>query len=155
MTAKEIITGMPAKIRPEVIEGLNTLFHFDISGDEGGQYSVKIADGKCEVTEGLIGEPTCKVTSSDKNLVGIINGSINGPMAVMMPGMGTVNWLWKVFTWFGGMIKGPSVMVKPCSSSGSMAITVRPPVYLAGADARQVATRARPGNRARRWHPPP
>lgn len=84
MTAKEIITGMPAKIRPEVIEGLNTLFHFDISGDEGGQYSVKIADGKCEVTEGLIGEPTCKVTSSDKNLVGIINGSINGPMAVMM-----------------------------------------------------------------------
>ena len=46
MTAKEIITGMPAKIRPEVIEGLNTLFHFDISGDEGGQYSVKIADRK-------------------------------------------------------------------------------------------------------------
>ena len=75
---------MPAKIRPEVIEGLNTLFHFDISGDGGGQYSVKIADGKCEVTEGLIGEPTCKVTSSDTNLVGIINGSINGPMAVMM-----------------------------------------------------------------------
>lgn len=83
-TSKEIITGMPDHIRPEVLKGLHTKFHFDISGEGGGQFTVTIAEGKCEVAEGLTGEPTCKVSASNDTFTGLVDGSVNGPMAVMM-----------------------------------------------------------------------
>lgn len=84
MTSKEFITSLPARVNPAALEGLSTLFHFDIEGEGGGQYTLKIADNKMEVLEGLVGEPNCKVAAKDANLMGVVSGEINGAMAVMM-----------------------------------------------------------------------
>lgn len=83
MTAKEFITGLPAQVKPEALEGVNTRFHFDISGAEGGQYTISVADNKIESSEGLVGDPKCVVSGSDENFMGIVSGKLNPMMALL------------------------------------------------------------------------
>lgn len=80
---KEFLFSLPAKAKPEVLEGLSTLFHFDIA--DAGQFTVKVADGKLEVSEGLSGEPSCKVNTSAESFGKLLSGDLN-PMMAMMTG---------------------------------------------------------------------
>lgn len=83
MNVKEFLFSLPAKVKPEVLEGHNSLFHFDIA--DAGQFTVKLADGKLDVAEGFSGEPTCKVTTSAESFEKLISGDLN-PMMAMMTG---------------------------------------------------------------------
>ena len=83
MNAKDFILSLPEKVNTSALEGMQTVFHFDIQGDDGGQYTVKVDDGKVESKEGLEGEPKCTVKAKDKDLVGIVKGDINPMMAVL------------------------------------------------------------------------
>ncbi len=83
MTAKEFIQGLPAKVKPEALAGVNTTFHFDISGADGGQYTISVADNKIESAEGLVGTPKCVVSGSDQNFMGIVTGKLNPMMAIL------------------------------------------------------------------------
>ena len=83
MTAKEFIQGLPAQVKPEALEGVETTFHFDISGAEGGQYTISVADNKIESAEGLVGTPKCVVSGSDQNFMGIVTGKLNPMMAIL------------------------------------------------------------------------
>ncbi|HMG14408.1 MAG TPA: SCP2 sterol-binding domain-containing protein [Saprospiraceae bacterium] len=84
MTAKEFIYNLPAKVNKDAISGMETVFHFDVEGEGGGQYTLKLKDGTLQVEEGLIGDPKCKVKASNDNLMGVVDGSINPLMALMM-----------------------------------------------------------------------
>jgi len=84
MTATEFINGLPAKVPADVLDGLSTLFHFDISGEGGGQYTVKVADKQLDVTEGLEGEPKCVVKATSDNFVDVVTGKANPMMAILM-----------------------------------------------------------------------
>jgi len=83
MTAKEFITGLPEKVNPAVLEGVQTNFHFDIEGEGGGQFSVIVEGGKVAVKEGFEGEAKCKVSAKADNLMGVVKGDINPMMAVL------------------------------------------------------------------------
>lgn len=83
MTASDFIQSLPAKAKPEILEGLATLFHFDIDGAGGGLFSVKIADGKMTVATGFEGEPRCIVKTKEETLLGVLDGSVNPTTAVM------------------------------------------------------------------------
>ncbi len=83
MTAQEFITNLPSKVDSAALEGLETTFHFDISGDGGGQYTVEVADGAMNVAEGLNGEAKCKVSTGADTLVGLVTGKVNPMMAVL------------------------------------------------------------------------
>ena len=83
MTATEFIQSLPSKAKPEILEGLETLFHFDIEGEGGGQFSVKITDGKMSVATAFEGEPKCVVKTKAETLLGVLDGSVNPTTAVM------------------------------------------------------------------------
>ncbi len=83
MDATSFLKDLPGKIKPELLEGMETLFHFDLEGEGGGQYTVKVKDGKLEVNPGLNEEPKCVVKASTDTLMGIVEGKINPMMAVM------------------------------------------------------------------------
>jgi Putative sterol carrier protein len=83
MTAKKFIQGLPAQVKPEALAGVETTFHFDISGAEGGQYTISVADNKIESSEGLVGTPKCVVSGSDENFMGIVTGKLNPMMAIL------------------------------------------------------------------------
>ena len=84
MTASEFMTMLPEKFNPEAVPGAESLFHFDITGDGGGNYTAEVKDGKCTVTEGFSGDPKCKVTASSETFVDIVTGKANAQMAVFM-----------------------------------------------------------------------
>ena len=84
MTAKDFITSLPEKVNAEALAGMETVFFFDITGDGGGQFTVKVADGDLQVLEGFHGEPKCEIKASSDKLVGVVSGDINPMMAVLM-----------------------------------------------------------------------
>lgn len=83
-TAREIALSLKERFRPEKAEpGYATLFHLDISGDRGGQFTVKIEDGNISIEEGLHGNPKCIVTTKDETYEDTEWGRTNPQMAVM------------------------------------------------------------------------
>ncbi len=84
MTAKDFLMGLPDKVSPEAIKGHNTNFHFDLAGDDGGQYTLKIDDGKASIVEGLDGDANCVVKAKGADLMDIVEGRQNPMMAFMM-----------------------------------------------------------------------
>ena len=82
-TAKEIIQSLPLRLKPGAGTGVDILYHFKISGNDGGNFTVTVNDSKCEVKEGLTGEPKCIVESTDVNYADAEWGRINVQMAVM------------------------------------------------------------------------
>lgn len=83
MTALEHIRATPQRFNPEAMPaGYETCFHFRISGDKGGELTVNVKDGQCNVQDGLQGNPKCVCQASDDTYMDIINGKQNAQMAV-------------------------------------------------------------------------
>jgi putative sterol carrier protein len=83
MTAREIIMALPSKFdASKVAADADTTFHFKVNGDNGGEYTAVIKDGKCEVSEGLVGEAKCVVTTTAEMFSDIIERRANPQMAV-------------------------------------------------------------------------
>ena len=85
MDVKSFIESLPSRVSADAIVGHNSVFHFDIEGDEGGQYTVAIVDGVMSSESGLVGDPKCVVKAKASNLVGILTGEIN-PMTAVFTG---------------------------------------------------------------------
>lgn len=83
MNTSEFLKGLPAKVNPEAIAGQETVFHFDIDGPQGGQFTIEVKDGQVMVTDGLKGEPRCTVRASDENFVNLATGQLNPMMAIL------------------------------------------------------------------------
>ncbi|MFY9588722.1 MAG: SCP2 sterol-binding domain-containing protein, partial [Actinomycetota bacterium] len=48
-----IFAGMPHVFRAERASDVRATFQFDITGEHGGAWTVRIGDGRCGVTEGV------------------------------------------------------------------------------------------------------
>lgn len=81
--AREFIMSLPQTVKPEWLEKVDdTNFHFDIDGDNGGEFSVIVKDNKLEIHDQFVGEPKCKITAKEKNLLKLLRGEMNPMMAV-------------------------------------------------------------------------
>lgn len=84
ITARQILSSAPGRFRPEKSQGLNSIFHFIITGDENFELSLIIHDSKCTLEEGLKGTATCVVKTSAKTYIELETGKANPQMALMM-----------------------------------------------------------------------
>ena len=82
-TAKDIIYSLQDRFRQDKANGYAVNFHFDISGEDGGLFTVNIDNGKCAVLEGIHGKEDCKIRVKDKNYVKLESGQLNPQMALM------------------------------------------------------------------------
>jgi putative sterol carrier protein len=64
-------------------KGVEAIYQFEISGDGGGTWHVKVNDGALEVCDGTHESPSAVVSSSADNYLKICNGDMNGLRAVM------------------------------------------------------------------------
>jgi putative sterol carrier protein len=71
------------KERPEPIQGMNTVYQYDITGDDTGTFQLLITNGTARVVEGTEATPDCTLTLSDKNFKKMIMGKLNGTAAFM------------------------------------------------------------------------
>ena len=76
-----ILRSLPARLRPDRVEGYRGTFHFEIKDAEIPHWTVDIADGKCDVLEGLHGEATCTITMDEATFLAVETGKQNPVMA--------------------------------------------------------------------------
>jgi putative sterol carrier protein len=79
-TVQEFFEGLPARVTPDRIEGMNNTYVFDIEG--AGAWTVAIADGAITVTDGL-GDGDCTFSTSEENFEKIVAGEQNPTTAYM------------------------------------------------------------------------
>ncbi len=80
---KEIFTKMPEVFNPSAAQGLDAVFQFEITGDDGGNWSIIIKEGTCEIQEGTHDSPTVTLTMSGETWLGMVNKETNGMQAFM------------------------------------------------------------------------
>ena len=85
-TAEEIrayIEQIPDHFVPEKAQGEDATIQFNLSGDNGGQWWVRIVDGTCTMQEGAADNPTTTLNASADDLYQVFTGSINAVSAFM------------------------------------------------------------------------
>ncbi|MCU0443539.1 MAG: acyl-CoA dehydrogenase family protein [Microscillaceae bacterium] len=82
-TARQIIQSLVQRAKSHKIANYSGIFHFDLEGDTGGQFTVKIEQGRVEVLEGLLGEAKCLVETEAKIYEDVELGRANAQEAFM------------------------------------------------------------------------
>ena len=86
MTAKDILeTEIPGalKAKPELAKDINSVIHFNITGDNGGTWTLDCTKSDNWVTKGAEGSPKMTVTVSNDDFVKIRSKQLNAQMAAM------------------------------------------------------------------------
>jgi putative sterol carrier protein len=82
---KEIFAQMPDAFLPDKAVGLNKTIQINLSGEGGGQWLLKIADGRISVDKGMIDAPSLTLGMEASAYVALVNGEAN-PMNLFMAG---------------------------------------------------------------------
>lgn len=82
-TCKQVFDEMPKRFNKEAAKGLNAIFQFDLSGDDGGKWHVLIDNDRCDVKEGPHASPNITISMSAKDYLDMVAGKLNGQMAFM------------------------------------------------------------------------
>jgi putative sterol carrier protein len=82
-TVAELFEKMPSQFNAEKAGDMNSTILFDLSGDEGGQWSVKIADGAVDVVQEAVDSPMATVKMDAGDYKDMITGKLNPMMAFM------------------------------------------------------------------------
>ncbi len=86
MTAKDIleteITNL-LKSKPELAKEVNAVIHFNVTGDNGGNWTLDATKGEDWVSTGHNGTPKMTITVSNDDFVKIRKKELNAQMAAM------------------------------------------------------------------------
>ena len=82
-TAADILQSLPQRFLPEKAGDWETVFHFDISGPEGGQFTAIVKKRQCSVERGLNGTAKCTVKVSDQTYKDVELGRTKAEVAFM------------------------------------------------------------------------
>jgi putative sterol carrier protein len=82
-SVKEVFGKMPEVFNANAAQGLNAVFQYVITGDNGGSWNVVVKDGACQVSEGTHASPSVTLTMSGDTWLGIVNKQTNGMQAFM------------------------------------------------------------------------
>ncbi len=81
LTVKAVFDGMVDAFQPDAASGVDVVFQWDISGTQGGLWSVVVKDGTCEVSEGSHSSPTTILKMADEDFLKMITGELNAMSA--------------------------------------------------------------------------
>ena len=80
-----IFPEMVAQFKPEKAEGVNAAIQFDLAGDNGGLYWLRIADQTATTGEGKVEDPKMTIKGDADDYVAMAQGELN-PMQAFMSG---------------------------------------------------------------------
>ncbi len=83
MTLTETLQTMMANFNPALAKGVNAVIQLNATGDGGGNYALAIADGKLDVKEGVVEQPTVTINVSAQDWIDIIGGRLDPTKAFM------------------------------------------------------------------------
>ena len=83
-TVKELVFNHEKAFLPEKAVGVNAVIQYKLTGDQAGDYIVKIADGACQVEEGEAESPTMTLTADGEFFRDVLLGKEDGMKGFMM-----------------------------------------------------------------------
>ena len=82
-TVAELFEKMSGQFNAEKAGDMNAVILFDLSGDDGGQWTATIADGACNITASPADSPKATVHMDAGDYHDMIAGKLNPMMAFM------------------------------------------------------------------------
>jgi ribonucleoside-diphosphate reductase beta chain len=79
-----VFQGLPMAFNSERARGLKATYRFDITGDGGGTWTVRIGDGTCEVIQGADGNSDWRLELDADTWIDISTGELMGQEAFML-----------------------------------------------------------------------
>jgi putative sterol carrier protein len=86
----QVFPGMLTRFQADKAKGVDATIQFELSGDAGGTYWVKIAEGQPTWGEGAVDAPSMVFKSTDADFIALMTGKLN-PMQAFMMGKIKVN----------------------------------------------------------------
>ncbi|MCW3490365.1 SCP2 sterol-binding domain-containing protein [Dethiobacter alkaliphilus] len=83
MQFTEMLEKVRAGTESASVDG-EPVFQFALSGDNGGDFYISVANGKGEVSEGQAEDANVTVEMSDENFNKLLHGKLNATTAFMM-----------------------------------------------------------------------
>ena len=75
--------ALPSRFHAAAAEGVTAVYQFDLSGNEGGQYQLHIADQTCRVLPGVYPAPSVTLRMAGEDCVAILDGRLSGVSAYL------------------------------------------------------------------------
>ena len=79
----QIFPTMAERFIPAKADGVNAVIQFDLSGDNGGLYWLRVTDGQCEAGEGQGDNPKMTLKASADDWFAVVTGATNAMQAFM------------------------------------------------------------------------
>jgi putative sterol carrier protein len=67
---------MPDAFNAEAAGGVDVVFQYNITGDNGGDWYCIVSENKCTVEPGIHKKPTCILKMQDTDFLAMINGEL-------------------------------------------------------------------------------
>jgi len=83
MSPADIFAEMTQAFQPEKAGDLQAVFQFNLSGEEGGDWAVTVANRTCTVTEGQAEKPDVTIGMNATDFVKMVNGKLQPVVAFM------------------------------------------------------------------------
>jgi putative sterol carrier protein len=100
---REMIEEIPTAFLPDKAGDAEALFQLDLSGDDGGQWMLEVAEGACTVQEGVASQPDVTVKMGSKDFVALLGNELD-PVRAFMGGKirvsGSVGLVMRLLQWF-------------------------------------------------------
>ncbi|MCB2188255.1 MAG: SCP2 sterol-binding domain-containing protein [Deltaproteobacteria bacterium] len=74
---------MVKKFDPQAAQGVNAVFQWDVLGEGGGVWHIKVADGACELVKARHPSPTVAQTCGTALFLSMVNYEVDGMQAFM------------------------------------------------------------------------
>jgi putative sterol carrier protein len=85
LTVAQIFENMKTKLTadPGKIASMKAIYQFNVTGDGGGEWFVRVNEGAFEIGGGAAADAECTVTVTDADFIAISTGELNPQMAFM------------------------------------------------------------------------
>jgi putative sterol carrier protein len=83
-SCKEYFETVQERFIPEHAKGVTATFVYELEGDGGGTWTIKVDDGTLTVAPGTVPDPTVTYKIKASDYVNLANGDLNGAKAFLM-----------------------------------------------------------------------
>jgi putative sterol carrier protein len=101
--ARAMLESMPAAFLPDKAGETKALIQMDLTGEDGGQWVIDVANGQCQVREEKAAKPDVTVTMSSNDFAALYKNQLN-PVQAFMGGKikvaGNVGMVMQLLNWF-------------------------------------------------------
>ncbi len=82
-TPTEYFNELPSKINKDKVKGMNAVYQWDITGNNGGKWHVILKNDDVKIGGGQAENPNITLTLEDQNFMDLVTGKLNGQMAFL------------------------------------------------------------------------